>query len=231
LAIWERQEGESGKIEPMRWYNRFVVYREMGPDRSLLGAYKLYLSTQKEAETGRVMKAVSAPILWRTAADLWQWRSRAEAWDMENIRRKEAEWAERRKQVQEADFTDGEQLRKLVKEFIELFPQFREVRREENPQPDGTMQVVVTQRVNARLAELATALKAASDLQRVTAGLETERTETKHTGEVAVEHKGKTPWDNLTEAMIDLAVGKVEMAEAEAMGETGHDDAADGNEA
>ena len=31
-AIWERRDGEE------RWYARFLLFRDMGPGRSLLGA-------------------------------------------------------------------------------------------------------------------------------------------------------------------------------------------------
>ena len=224
MAIWERQSDEKGKPEPIRWYNRFVIYREMGPDRSLLGAYKLFLVAQNgEGEPGRNSRPVKAPSPWTRECERWQWKVRAEAWDMENIRRKELEWAERRRQVQEADFADGQKLRELVQEFVALFPQFREVHREEKPQPDGTMEVVITQRVNATMGQLAGALKTASDMQRVTTGLETERKETKLSGSVGVAHSGevsvveRTPWDQLEEA-LDRAVAEVEMAEAEELG-------------
>lgn len=228
MAVWERQGDESGKTEPMRWYNRFVFYREMGPDRSLLGAYKVYLS-QNGSERTRKSAILSVPPRWLRSAELWQWKARAEAWDMENIQRKEAEWAERRRLVQEADFADGQKLRELVQEFLELFPQFREVRREEYPQPDGSVEVVVTQKVNASLQQLATALKTASDLQRVTTGLETERTETKLSGTVGVAHSGeisvveRTPWDRLEDA-LDRAVAEVEMADAAADEEEAKED-------
>ena len=221
MAIWDRQQGDDGQVEAMRWYSRFVVYREMGFDRSLLGAYKLHLSMTK-GEEGRVRQPIRAPETWSRQADLWQWKVRAEAWDMENLRRKEQEWAERRRLVQEADFTDGQKLRDLVKEFIELFPQFHETQHEEKTLPDGSVEIVITQRVNATLKDMATALKTASDLQRVTTGLETEHKKTELSGTVGVEHEGevsvvkRTPWDQLEEA-LDRAVGEVEMAEAAAL--------------
>ena len=71
---WERQPGES-----WRWYNRFDQhYRPLGPDRSLLAAYKHWLS-----ETGRERqkKPIRAPQHWTDTAAEWHWPERAEAWD------------------------------------------------------------------------------------------------------------------------------------------------------
>jgi hypothetical protein len=50
----------------------------MGPERSLLAAYRLWY----QAEKGRRSAAASAPTSWREAAERWQWKDRAEAWDI-----------------------------------------------------------------------------------------------------------------------------------------------------
>lgn len=73
--FWERQD-----LEPARWFHRFdAYYRPLGPERSLLAAYRFW----HQAEKGRKSQAVSAPTSWREAADHWQWGDRAEAWDIQ----------------------------------------------------------------------------------------------------------------------------------------------------
>lgn len=72
--LWERLISE-----PARWFYRFdTYYRALGPERSLLTAYRLWY----QAEKGRKSAAVSAPTSWREAAERWQWEDRAEAWDI-----------------------------------------------------------------------------------------------------------------------------------------------------
>lgn len=72
--LWDRQYSE-----PARWFYRFdTFYRPLGPERSLLAAYRYW----HQAEKGRKSAAVSAPTSWRDAAEQWQWQDRAEAWDI-----------------------------------------------------------------------------------------------------------------------------------------------------
>lgn len=72
--LWDRQAGE-----PARWFHRFdAYYRPLGPERSLLAAYKRW----RRADRDRSSPAVSAPTSWREAAERWGWAERAEAWDV-----------------------------------------------------------------------------------------------------------------------------------------------------
>lgn len=66
---WERLPDE-----PDRWYARFEVYRLIGPNRSLIGAYRLV--TQLLGRTGRAPGQA-----WHQAAQRWNWQARAQAWD------------------------------------------------------------------------------------------------------------------------------------------------------
>jgi hypothetical protein len=66
---WERLPDE-----PDRWYARFEVYRLIGPNRSLLGVYRLV--TQLLGRTGRAPGQA-----WQQAAQRWNWQARAQAWD------------------------------------------------------------------------------------------------------------------------------------------------------
>src|SRR5258708_6162101 len=74
-ATWERREGEE------RWYARFLLFRDMGPRRTLLGAENLekVRKSQKKSE-------VSASGGWRDACKQWEWRKRAQGWDDEQER-------------------------------------------------------------------------------------------------------------------------------------------------
>lgn len=62
--------------EPNLWYDRFVLYLQMGPSRSLLGAENL-----EKDRKGLEKSGVSASGAWRNAAKEWNWKKRAEAWD------------------------------------------------------------------------------------------------------------------------------------------------------
>lgn len=88
--LWDREFRE-----PARWFHRFdAYYRPMGPERSLLAAYRAW----HRAEKGRNSDAVSAPGSWREAAERWRWAERAEAWDVgQRLERLKEEDAARRK--------------------------------------------------------------------------------------------------------------------------------------
>ncbi|HRJ42143.1 MAG TPA: hypothetical protein PL105_09685 [Caldilineaceae bacterium] len=72
----------------MRWYARFLVYRDLGTDRTLDGAYRVHAGR----ESGR------AGAAWRGAAEQWRWAKRAEAWDL-HLQAKAAGAAEEALQV------------------------------------------------------------------------------------------------------------------------------------
>ena len=88
--LWERQAGESGL-----WFSRFdKFFRPLGPERNLLRAYKNWY----RAEKGRESQSVSAPTSWREAAEQYQWRDRAQAWDVaQRLKRLQAEDEVRRR--------------------------------------------------------------------------------------------------------------------------------------
>jgi hypothetical protein len=92
VGEWDRREGE-----PTKWYTRFEAYRLMGSNRSLLGTVN-----SEPGKEGQKRTSQNIPNSWRTAAEKWEWKVRAEAWDMREARReaaavaawKEREWAE-----------------------------------------------------------------------------------------------------------------------------------------
>lgn len=85
---WDRQRNESGRAEGALWFSRFTSYRELGPERSLLAAYRAW-RVQRGTEGYRVT-GVSGP--WTRAAKTWHWKQRAEKWDhYQQVRRMQAE--------------------------------------------------------------------------------------------------------------------------------------------
>lgn len=76
----------------MRWYARFLLFRDMGPARTKLGAVNL--EKKREAEKGgekRTFKpATSTPGAWEEASKAWDWKARAWAWDEEQERLSQA---------------------------------------------------------------------------------------------------------------------------------------------
>ena len=72
---WERQPGE-----PMRWYDRFDrFYRAQGPDRNIKKAYHLWREHKGRPAKPRTGTSSS----WIDNHEKWDWKKRAEAWDME----------------------------------------------------------------------------------------------------------------------------------------------------
>jgi hypothetical protein len=70
--------------EPAKWYARFLLYRGMeASSRSLLGAYRVY---QEEARSGLKKPFfegnVYLPGAWKEAATKYDWKFRAELYDM-----------------------------------------------------------------------------------------------------------------------------------------------------
>lgn len=64
--------------EPAMWYSRFIShFLPMGPTRSILGAYKSYISS---LYPNRPIPIVP-PAPWHTNSKLYHWRTRAEAHD------------------------------------------------------------------------------------------------------------------------------------------------------
>lgn len=85
---WDRQPDE-----PVEWFIRFAHFCSMGPRRSMAQAYR----TEPHAKHrgGRSVKRAavnSAPLEWLQTAEKWNWRKRAEAWDLAEIDRERAEY-------------------------------------------------------------------------------------------------------------------------------------------
>jgi len=70
-ANWDRMKGEN-----TMWFARFEVYRLLGPERKLQVAFRHY-----QVEKGR-KQIRNVPSSWRNAFDKYDWKQRAEAWDL-----------------------------------------------------------------------------------------------------------------------------------------------------
>lgn len=71
---WDRSKGE-----PPSSYVRFLAFRNLGPNRSLVDAYCVVAGKARKGPE----RPVDAPGSWKREAARWQWQTRATAWDIE----------------------------------------------------------------------------------------------------------------------------------------------------
>jgi len=126
---WQQMEGESS-----RPYSAFRVYRSLGPERSLTGAVRHYLTAptdagartqrrqqrrfQTQQRPRRYLRAVRNQ--WRRWASRWQWEERCQAYDefREAEQQQEADWAAAEAAIAEAE--ENERQRRLCREQARL---------------------------------------------------------------------------------------------------------------
>src|SRR5215469_10862110 len=89
---WLRQ-----KNEPALWYMRLKRYLELGPKRSLRAVVASEPQDQKAEKGDKIQKRkaegvsiVSVPGSWARAAKAWNWKERAEAYDLAQIEKEAA---------------------------------------------------------------------------------------------------------------------------------------------
>ena len=80
-SLWDRQRNEQGELEPAKWFQRFDLYRLLGPDRSIFAAYNEWRISIKQRKP-----ATGTPLWWLKYAEAWDWQKRAELWDEEQRR-------------------------------------------------------------------------------------------------------------------------------------------------
>ncbi|MBL1137560.1 MAG: hypothetical protein HND46_19790 [Chloroflexi bacterium] len=109
---WLQREGE-----PTKWYVRFERYRLLGVARSMDAAFRQSTAEERAAKGSKgPQKEVPAQANrhWYAAAEKWQWKARAEAWDRHEqlleSARIEAERAEARRLARENAAKHREQL-------------------------------------------------------------------------------------------------------------------------
>lgn len=84
---WERQrDPETDELEPVLWFARFEPFRLQGPGRSLLEAVNRAREQKGQGRSNYL------PGSWRRACKKWQWRERAQDWDLHVAEEAEREW-------------------------------------------------------------------------------------------------------------------------------------------
>jgi hypothetical protein len=74
---WEKKDGE-----PDEAYARFLMYRGLGPGRSVLAAYNLFTRTFRNAAQNSPKTPTQVPGHWSDDCARWSWVDRAHAWDV-----------------------------------------------------------------------------------------------------------------------------------------------------
>jgi len=80
VAAWDRRKDES-EVE----YARFYAYLRLGPLRTLADAYTKFTAQMPNAKADGV-KRRRAPGQWHADSIRFQWRKRAGAWDVSNLK-------------------------------------------------------------------------------------------------------------------------------------------------
>lgn len=94
---WDQMEGEKSAE-----YHNFLLFRDMAAqDRSFLGAYKIALERSVKKREKACLPG-KIPSSWSDAADKWQWRKRADAYDAHLLGEQEAKEA-RMRQLEEEE--------------------------------------------------------------------------------------------------------------------------------
>ncbi len=99
-VAWNQQPGEASK-----WYERFLIYRDMGIDRKFFHAYTLYLRQAGKYEQAE--KAKDTPGAWKVKAIKFAWQLRAERWDQEERKKRQAWKAKKLVELQEEELRLG----------------------------------------------------------------------------------------------------------------------------
>jgi len=72
--------------EPQKWYNRFQHFCQLGPNRTLIKAYR-DLMTSPDGQQGAARPVRTVSESWRQKAREFDWQSRAAAWDQNERQR------------------------------------------------------------------------------------------------------------------------------------------------
>lgn len=95
---WERQPKE-----PSQAFDRFQRYLYLGASRSV---YHAYVQVRDERQRKRPAAAgrSGAPKSWRDLAKRWRWQERAEAWDTDQRRKRDALFAAQSDEILKSGF-------------------------------------------------------------------------------------------------------------------------------
>lgn len=79
---WDRKPDE-----PSKWYERFLIYMNMGPSRTIQGAYRIYIGPERVAKLLEEGKHTCANSQWYYYCREWDWDGRAALYDDRNARK------------------------------------------------------------------------------------------------------------------------------------------------
>lgn len=161
LTPWERRPEE-----PNKWYDRFERFKLIGPARSLFAAY-----AADRARRGRETPArTGVPLSWRYAADHWEWKVRAEAWDEAQRQEQSTEWRRRRDELREQEWKMSQDLLDKARQML-VFPLAKTTR---SQQDEGMTVITEVHPTRWGLADVGRLSEVASKLARLALGEETE---------------------------------------------------------
>lgn len=164
-------------IETAKHSQALRDYAMLGPARSLIKLLHRYTAY---APDGPKPPTTSIDTL-KTWSAQFDWQSRIAAWDLQEAERDMLEWEQRRRELRERDWNEGNDLRDKVQTFIEQLPRFTrtQIAETESTEQDAqgndvkVITRIVTVKLNANLTQLARALERASKLQRLATDLPT----------------------------------------------------------
>lgn len=152
--------------EPLKHHAALLDYYKLGEGRSLAKLQECY----REAPNLPPTKRLKSLKTWSVR---YMWQARIAAQKLLDDAEDARIWAERRRNVREADYQQAERLRDLANRMLDESPDFIKRKEKfikgEDGEPD---QLIVTLEINSRL--LIDAAKLSSDLARRAAGMETD---------------------------------------------------------
>jgi hypothetical protein len=170
--IWGQQPGE-----PSRWYERFVKYLHQGPNRSL---YAVYLSEPAKPGSKRAQREDPRPRggisgAWKTQSEKWDWKERAEAKDKYDLALDQVKWEQNRAAIKAAEWDAFMALSKKGMEMLAVGKLFTRTEERKIGEDGRIVQITNINPTKWTMRDAAQILKAASDIGRLAAGMETSR--------------------------------------------------------
>lgn len=206
--IWDTKDPlAKSPGETLRANQALRDYANMGAGRSLSSLQELYRARvrQNMAEPipGSPSESVPTQAIFtlKEWSSRYQWQARLEV--LQELQRQEEEelWRERRIQVRQQDWQQGEELRKLVGKILDEAPNFIKTRRRIIRGEEGERdKEIITLALDTSL--LVRAAKLASALQRLSAGLEVSRSHTELSGYLATPTKDDMDLEGLDSEQI-----------------------------
>ena len=170
---WHRLPWETPKQ-----YAAFRHYRELRPaERSIRRAYEIGTPAERQKET------TGNNNHWNLWSQKNDWVNRAAAYDEYVAEVDRLRWEERRLQVKKRDYEQGERLRHLIDQVLDVSQDFVTETRQFIPGSDGTPdREVIRQAID--MPTVLKMIEVASKVQRLATGETTENTGVSLVGEV-----------------------------------------------